>query len=257
MHLPPDWDQPKEGNEALCKKFSYGTLKRDGLEVPYRYLRYPAAGVFPLVVYLHGADAVGDDNEKPLAMHDIGTVFATDEWQAAHPCHILAPQYHYRSHWSTDEMNEAVYDLVSQKAKEWRADRRRIYIYGYSAGGVGTLRYIQMHPGFYAAAISICGAPGRGHLENLAGIPLWLVHALDDKIVKATYDSGIGKLYHFGSRDLYDLIKDRAPALKYTELPAGYMKETYGVNPHCSWVEVSEHIEKYGGWLFSQERKTP
>ena len=255
MHLPPDWDQPKAGNEQLCGRFLAGVFTRKGQRLPYRYLQNPSEEALPLVVYLHGADAVGTDNESPLALHDIGTIFATDEWQAAHPCHILAPQYHFRSHWSTDEMNDMVDALVRGHAGLCHADWNRIYLYGYSAGGVGTLRYIKSHPGFYAAAISICGATGREDMERLAELPLWLVHAADDAIVKASYEDGSGRKYHFGSRDLYEALHEQAPTLRYTELPAGYMKETYGVNPHCSWVEVSEHVAEYGEWLFSQKRE--
>ena len=257
MVLPIDWDKPSKDNARLCRKFSFHSFQSNGLSLPYRLFTADTDERVPLVVYLHGADAVGSDNEQPLAMHDIGTMFARASWQRNHPCHIVAPQYGHGMHWSTDAMDAAVDGLVRELCGTLPVGRSRVYIYGYSAGGVGTLRYCKEHPGTYAAALAICGATGKSNLERLKDIPLWMVHAADDGIVKATYrDERSRELYHFGSRDIYEAIGDDAPLLHYTEFPAGYMKAHYHVNPHCSWVAVSDRGEAgYGEWLFGQ-RKT-
>ena len=147
-------------------------------------------------------------------------------------------------------------DLLQREIGRLHADPDRIYIYGYSAGGVGTLRLLKENPKVFAAGISICGATGKSDLDALKDKPLWLVHAADDGIVKASYQTqGQKELFHFGSRDLYELLADEAQKLRYTEYPAGYMKAHYGVNPHCSWVAVSdEKNQEFGNWLFQQKR---
>ena len=252
MVLPLDWDVPKKNNSILCKKFEHHVYSSHCLTLPYRAFFSKTKESVPLVVYLHGADAVGTDNELQLSLHDIGTMFARDAWQEEHPCHILAPQYFRGKHWSADGMGDAVHELIMQAIHGWNVDESRIYLYGYSAGAVGTLRYLKAYPDLFAGAIAICGATGESQLENLRGIPLWLVHAEDDRIVKVTYreDNGL-KLHHYGSRDLYGALQNGNPTLKYTEYPAGYMKEHYGVNPHCSWVAVSdERNPQYVNWLF-------
>ncbi len=113
---------------------------------------------------------------------------------------------------------------------------------------------LKEHPGYFAAGISICGATSKKGLDFLTRVPLWLIHAVDDEIVKATYrDKMTGDLYHYGSKDIYEFGFRKAEDWHYTELPAGYMKEHYRVNPHCSWVVMSdEKNEQMGEWLFSR-----
>lgn len=148
--------------------------------------------------------------------------------------------------------------IQNEKAINWQGniDRNRVYIYGYSAGGVGTLGFLKDSPNFYAGAVSICGATGKNGMENLPHTPLWLVHAADDQIVKASYkDNSTRELAHFGSRDLYEEMR-HIPNwdFRYTEYPAGWMQEHYHVNPHCSWVAVSgEHGTEIREWLFAQK----
>lgn len=94
MLLPPDWDKPSPANEKLCEKFNYGQYETNGFCLPYRLFVPETQEKFvPLVLHLHGADAVGNDNESQLSTHDIGTMFVRDEWQQEHPCFVLAPQY--------------------------------------------------------------------------------------------------------------------------------------------------------------------
>ena len=154
-------------------------------------------------------------------------------------------------------MQNSVLSIIEDTAARFHADRSRIYLYGYSAGGVGCLGLLKVRPDLFAAAVPICGATGADNIKNLEGIPLWLVHAEDDQIVSCSYGSG-----HLGSRDLFrelagtftreETLFAAGDTLRYTELPAGYMTATYSVNPHCSWVYVSDPCRpEIREWLFS------
>ena len=205
----------------------------------------------PLVVYLHGADAFGNDNEEHLSMHDIGTTFAKDEWQAHDPCFILAPQCKAGSYWSMRSSGGLVCELIEKMIiEDNRIDGSRIYIYGYSAGAIGTIRILKEKPDLFAAAVSICGATERDKLEILKSIPLWLIHADDDEIVRCSYrDDTVGDTL-LGSADIYEILGDTAEDMHFTEYPEGFMKEKYGVNPHCTWVPAAEDME-VKRWMFS------
>ncbi len=259
MKLPEDWDKPDKGNEKLCEKFTAEVYREGNYTIPYRLFEpKERKGWIPLVVFLHGADAVGRDNEKQLALHDIGTMFAREEWQREHPCYILAPQYNLGTHWSSAGMTDDVFAIIGQCIKKHRLiDKTRIYLYGYSAGGVGTLRMLKEHPDFFAGAISICGATGDADLDMLLRTPLYLVHAADDEIVKASYLSpGTRVPAHYGSRDIYEALHEKARSLYYIEYAAGDVKLKYGVNPHCVWVAVSaDSGEPVREWLFKKARK--
>lgn len=259
MRIPADWDSPSPDNERLCEKFKYGTFEDQG-RLPYRLFR-PASGSsgeseekFPIVVYLHGADAFGNDNEAQLAMHDIGTVFARDSWQEKDPCYILAPQCKPSGHWAGPESGKRLISLIKGLMQENPdIDKERIYIYGYSAGGIGTLRLIKSNPEFFAAAFPICGATGDDDMDKLTRTPIWMMHAADDEIVKVSYCYGGVTGSNLGSRDIYEDLKDSAPDLHYTEFPEGYLKSHYGINPHCTWVPAAE-AEEIKKWMFSKRR---
>ncbi len=253
MKLPSDWDQPSPDNKQICAKFTYGTFDYSG-ELPYRLFTPATDAQVPLVVYLHGADAYGKDNELPLTMHDIGTIFALDEWQKSHPCYVLAPQCNRGRHWAGLLDGSRVLALVKELSAQFtNIDPNRLYIYGYSAGGVGTLGLIKYHPTVFAAAVSICGATGREDLRALTKTPLWLLHAADDQIVKASYKANGGDIVHLGSRDIYEELHTLHPDLHYTEYPSGSLQSTYSINPHCSWVPAGENTE-VKEWLFSKTK---
>ncbi|MCR5402259.1 MAG: prolyl oligopeptidase family serine peptidase [Butyrivibrio sp.] len=251
MSLPSDWDKPSAGNKAICDRFLYGTFDYSG-ELPYRLFVPKYKNKVPLVVYLHGADAYGSDNELQLTMHDIGTVFARENWQNIHPCYVLAPQCRKGRHWAGLVDGTRVCSLIrSLEAQYDNIDTERVYIYGYSAGGVGCLEIIKYHSEMFAGAVSICGATGRRNFDALTRTPLWLIHAADDTIVKASYKSLCGYGVNLGSRDIYEELKDVHNDLHYTEYEAGKLKNEYGINPHCSWV-LAGRDESVKEWLFSK-----
>ncbi len=254
MKLPEDWDRPDGHNQELCKLFKVNSYSPGRYALNYRLYKPEAKGRVPLVIYLHGADAVGDDNELQLSMHDIGTMFAKASWQKDHPCYIIAPQYAKGSYWSDPQVKGVLLHLIRAFSARENVDEKRIYIYGYSAGGVGTLRFVKENPGLFAAAISICGATNAGNIDELVKTPLWLVHAEDDTIVNASYQGGSSPwAVHYGSRDIYERLRDVHPEMFYTEYKTGMMKERFGVNPHCSWVAVSgPEGREIREWLFSK-----
>ena len=242
----PDWDRPSEGNDTLCSLFQKG--KSGGLS--YRWFLPETTNPCPLVLYLHGADVTGEDNEMQLSMHDIGTMFARTDWQKNHPCAILAPQYHHGTYWAAEPVESEVFELIQSFLDRYeQLDKSRIYLYGYSAGGVGTLQYLKDRPELFAAAVSICGATSEKELEKLRHVPLWMIHAEDDEIVLHSYGGTL-----LGSTDLYHRLVP-AEDLHYTRIPGGYMKKCYGVNPHCSWVYMSDPKKpEIADWLFSHRK---
>ncbi|MCR5595817.1 MAG: prolyl oligopeptidase family serine peptidase [Lachnospiraceae bacterium] len=211
------------------------------------------SGKVPLVLYLHGADAFGDDNESQISLHDIGTVLTRPAMQSKHPCYVLAPQCgpgsnSYLHHQASDVICELIHDLVQ---KEGRVDTDRLYIYGYSAGAARTFAILKENPGMFAAAIAICGATDKLGAKKLAHIPLRLFHASDDIIVKSTYKTPHDPdPVYYGSADLYSFLKDKSQDIGYTEYPSGYMNEHYEINAHCSWVAVTEDADVWE-WLFT------
>lgn len=252
MKLPPDWDEPSRDNKDLCDKFIYETFDYSGT-LSYRLYVPDSYDMVPLILYLHGADAYGNDNELQLTMHDIGTTFARDEWQRLHPCYVLAPQCNVGTRWSSLITQNRVCALIKSLSEKYsNIDDRRIYIYGYSAGGVGCFEILKLYPDIFAAAVPICGATGWENLKELTKTPIWMLHAADDMIVKASYKTD-GFSTHLGSRDIYKELMGMHTDLHYTEYKVGELKEIYGINPHCSWVPAGQDKE-VKEWLFSKSK---
>ena len=265
MVWPADWDKPCEENSVLAARFSSGIwYGEDAVYFKYRYYAPKSAGragneKYPLVLHLHGADAFGDDNSLQLDLHEIGTVFAKDSWQQRHPCYVLVPQCDQYRHWSRNDISRQVQRFVISFTEKYKdIDTDRIYVYGYSAGGLGTFTLIKNFPEYYAAAVPICGATSGDRIKDLLKIPVWMVHAEDDRIVRSSYGNpGESSKFYMGSAEIYEVLKkyfDKNTDIRYTEYPKGWMKEFFGVNPHCSWVAVSD--DKSGKdireWMFSK-----
>ena len=261
MKFPKDWDRPSEANAARCSLFKKDIFEGKRATLPYRYFVPSGAnGPLPLVLYLHGADGFGTDNGIHLSVHDIGTFLADSAIQKEHPCYILAPQTSGTRHWSVPAVRETVIDLTQRFILSHNVDKERVYVYGYSAGGAGTLGLLKEYPDFFAAAISICGATSGNNIDNIVRTPLYMVHALDDIIVQPVYGNSRtlkGKFSHYGSKDIWsEFHGTEGFDLRYDEYPAGWMKEHYDVNPHCTWVIVSDPKRNKSiiKWLFSHRR---
>ena len=252
----PDWDEPSADNEELCRKFSSALWTKSEQKLPYRiFLPDTPEKRVPLVLFLHGADTVGNDNESHLLLHDIGTFLVRSSWQTRHPAAVLAPQYDKTMHWAKSDVAESVLLLVRAVLKKYDIlDPERVYIYGYSAGGMGTLEYLKRAPSLFAGAVVICGATYEDHLDLLAETPIWLLHAEDDRIVSPGKSPGFGVQY-YGSTALYDTLHEKmGDRLYYTKYPTGEMKEKYHLNPHCAWVPAGKDMPVWY-WLFTQKKK--
>lgn len=247
----PDWDEPSPDNDVIASKFQHEIYENGNITIPYRLFAPKQCGKVPLVLFLHGADVTGTDNEVHLRAHDIGTMFARNEWQREHPCYILAPQYRNGIHWSRPKVMENLVTLIGElEVKYPDIDDERIYLYGYSAGGIGGLKMMKTYPGLFKKALILCAATSREDMEKLADTPFWLFHAPEDEFV------AIGEMIqgysqgHLGSSVIYDIMKDEmGDKIRYTEYAPGEMKDKYHVNPHAVWVPVTRD-EAAKQWLF-------
>jgi predicted peptidase len=189
----------KKKSERLEKKYEAHTYKSDWA-MPYRLYRPEATGKLPLVVYLHGSGGQGDDNEKQLGL---GNVFGTRVWlspenQKAHPCFVLVPQTNRGwVRYDLAKIEKGTYEMVPGPGQgvslalqvldavrhDYPIDDRRIYVMGQSMGGAGTWNMITTRPGFFAAAVPLCGSISKDDGTASAETPLWNFHGDSDQTV--------------------------------------------------------------------------
>jgi predicted peptidase len=213
-------DAFKKQSEGLQDKFEARTHKSDW-DMPYRLFRPATNRKAPLVLYLHGSGALGDDNLKQLGL---GNIFGTRVWllpenQKHHPCYVLVPQtdrgWVNYDRTQSDANGRAtvipglgdgarvVFEIVDKLCREFAIDERRIYVTGQSMGGGGTWHMIAQRPKFLAAAAPCCGSTSTEDGTGSVDTPLWNFHGDFDQTVPVSVSrERIAALRKAGGRPL-------------------------------------------------------
>lgn len=103
---------------------------------------------------------------------------ALRDWEGV----IVAPDVPDES-WATEVSERAVMALLEDVVAEHPIDRSRVLVTGFSMGGRGTWYLATRHADFFTGAVVMATGPGRGSLESLAEMPLYIIHSPDDEVV--------------------------------------------------------------------------
>ncbi|MCH2183021.1 MAG: prolyl oligopeptidase family serine peptidase [Mariniblastus sp.] len=204
--------------------------------LPYRL--YSPAGLetgkqVPLVVYLHGIGARGDDNQKQLSATRFLENINRSGFFAQHPCYILAPQCAEDSRWSGATLQDLL-ALINQVVQMNGVDPARVYLTGQSMGGYGTWQALGQKPTTFAAAVPVCGGGQPQTAAKYSHVPIWVFHGSADKVVSPQK-----------SREMVAALKAAGGNPKYTELE--------GVG-HNSW-QAAYTDPAVWQWMFHQKRE--
>lgn len=223
----------------------------DGKTLNYRLLKphpYNADRKYPLVIFLHGAGERGADNTAQLK-HGMAD-FCKAKWREKYPCYVVAPQCPADKKWVEVEWSAAshvmpektsdtmllVLELADTMIRDSAVNDNRIYMTGLSMGGYGTWDVLARRPGFFAAAVPICGGGDPQTAAKFAHVPLWCFHGEKDNVVPVSR-----------SRDMINALKAAGGSPKYTEYP--------GVT-HNSWAPTYADPKLFE-WMFTQLRRDP
>ena len=172
----------------------------------------------PLLVFLHGASLCGTNLEKvkrygPMEALQRGRVIDS---------YILAPQNPGGS-WNP----EKIMKLIEWAEQNYSVDSDRIYVYGMSLGGYGTLDMCATYPDRIAAGMAMCGGATVKDLSGLSKLPMWIIHGTADKDVPVSVSDRLVaaiKAAEDDSRLIYTRMKGvdhGRPARVF------YLRETY------------------------------
>lgn len=130
---------------------------------------------WPLILYLHGGSARGQDIAQ---MKKLGLT-AKVEADPKFPFIVVSPQCRPGEVWTDVEALGAVLDEV---ARTHRVDPDRVYISGHSMGGRGALYAAYKMPERFAGVVALgLYSPITAWAEKLATLPLWLFHGPNDQ----------------------------------------------------------------------------
>jgi len=199
----------------------------------YRYRvwlppRYTKLRRWPVILFLHGSGERGDDNLRSLTM-GLPALLAHDP--SRYRAVVVIPQCALNREWY-GEMETQALAALDASVKEFRGDRRRIYLTGISMGGAGAW-YFARHRGRWAAVVPVCGEVVRQkddpfpldpppEIAQLLGTrdpydalaraigktPVWIFHGADDPVIPADQ-----------SRRMFIALRAHHGNARYTEYP--------------------------------------
>ncbi len=236
---------PYDINEVFERR-SYTS---NGYTMNYRLYvprNYDCGEMYPLLVYLHGADERGTDNSTHLSCA-VQSMF-NDVTSPVYNSIILVPQCPPCSQWvfspfnsaysvdSTPESREleAVCEIMDELCAFYNVDLDRVYITGISMGGFGTWDLLSRHGARFAAGMPICGGNDPAYAKLLKRIPIRTFHGSADTIVPASL-----------TRAMYAAIRrEGGELISYTELDG---------EGHVIWNDIYSDRDNID-WLYSQSR---
>lgn len=180
---------------------------------------------WPVILFLHGAGETGDKLEM-VKRHGPPKIVAT---KPDFPFIVISPQASQRG-WRPYQVLAMLEDVASR----YRVDRDRVYLTGLSMGGFGTWATAAVAPDRFAAIVPICGGGNTADAEKLKGMPIWVFHGAQDKVVPPSR-----------SEMMIEAVKKAGGEVKYTLYPDA---------AHDSWTATYDNPELYK-WLLEHKRR--
>lgn len=166
--------------EPVIEDFIQGEFKG----IPYNlYIpkEYDGSRALPLVMFIHDAGPCGPDVGTTLAQGSGAISFADPEWQAEHPCFVLAPQIDRSIHLTNDgfqasEELEIIKEMLDDVVERYHADKKRIYTTGQSMGCMASCELNIRYPDYFAGSLLVAGqwSPER-MAEKCTGCKFWIL----------------------------------------------------------------------------------
>lgn len=129
----------------------------------------------PVLLFLHGASLRGSNMDLALRYGPVDALRRGRNIDAV----IINPQCPRGCRWEPDKVIRIV-DWVEQ---HYAVDTNRLYVFGMSLGGYGTLDFVGTYPDRVAAAIAMCGGSHQESYCGLNKLPLWIIHGTADRAV--------------------------------------------------------------------------
>jgi len=243
---------------AQAEKFVKCSLTFHDLTIPYQLFvpdTLETGKKYPLILALHGSNRRGDNNMHVEISPDLWS-WARDEIQQDHPCFVLAPQCPEKKAWL--EIYHAVGSIIDTLNLLYPVDSTRIYVTGYSLGGVGSWVYVLKNPLRFAAAVPCAGTSRliKSTLKYISYIPsIWSFIGSHDgqvnvsearDVVDSMNVNGFNTIKTQGmTGNELDTVLAANPAYLYTEYP--------GIDHQEIDDRVYFNNPRLVDWLFNQK----
>lgn len=187
---------------------------------------YDGTKEFPVILFLHGAGESGTDGKKQAI---VGLGKAIRDKKQDFPFIAVFPQSQ-KGGWSASSVEgKRALAILDEVEKDYRTDKKRVYLTGLSMGGSGTWSIAAAHPRRFAAIAPICGGGDVNAVDKIKDIPCW---------------------FFCGDKDSPKLVeKNRAMAKALKAAGSSARYEEYPGVPHNSWDRAYATAELYTWFL--------
>ena len=139
----------------------------------YLYVPNGATKKMPLVIFLHGVGEKGSiskvKNLKPVTTVTDGTLSGLENFI------FLAPASPSNLHWGESGTWNNLIKLIDYITNEYSIDTSRIYLTGFSAGGMGVWSLVNKYPTKFRAAVAVSGNIASYNVNNLKKISIYAI----------------------------------------------------------------------------------
>jgi predicted esterase/sugar lactone lactonase YvrE len=163
-------------------------------------------GKYPLIISLHG---IGESGDALWMLKNDGLPKILDG-KNSFPFIVVSPQCPATTEWYYDRTDIKLNKLLDSVIARYPVDTNRIYLTGYSMGGIGTLDLSIRYPQRFAALIPIAFRIETGwDLCSIKNIPMWAFHGeKDDVIPLSNAQSVINTLVRCGGNPIFTTYPD-------------------------------------------------
>ena len=130
---------------------------------------YNGSRVFPVILFLHGSSARGEDGIMP-AQNGLGPAILGRPGGV--PAVVVFPQA--RETWAAGSADsKTALAVLGDVMTRYATNPARVILTGLSMGGRGSWELASAHPERFAAVVPVCGTGRPGDVTGLKSLPVW------------------------------------------------------------------------------------
>ncbi|MBQ1615323.1 MAG: hypothetical protein IIT82_06315 [Selenomonas sp.] len=256
--------------ELLVENFKQGIFtdpKQNNAQLMYNlYIpeNYDPQKAYPLVLFMHDAGTVSPENMATLYQGKGAVAWTTPEWQAKHPCFVLAPQYDTvivnDDYQYGPELDRTIH-LVKDLLDKYNIDKKRIYNTGQSMGGMTSIAMDVKYPDFFAASYLVACKWDEKVTAPLGAQNIWAVAAGGDPGASPSMTKILNGLEQNGAKVLRQTLDLTAPQTEINKQAANMIVPDchiyytlYNGGSHRSTWQHAYDLQPAMEWIFAQHK---
>lgn len=222
--------QPDFGNDPVLQQEIYDPDTFNYLLFMSRDTSAEVNGKFPLIISLHGIGESGSDLWK-LKNEGLPKILDGND---SFPFIVASPQCPSSTEWYYDRTDIKLNRFLDSVMARYPVDRNRIYLTGYSMGGIGTLDFAIRYPDRFAALLPVAFRIESGwDVCSIKDIPVWAFHGMLDPVIPfSKAQSVIDQLKNCGGNPIFTAYQNLY---------------------HDSWTQTYNNPEVYK-WLLTKKK---